>query len=53
MMRVSARLKPSSCVPPSTVWMLFANERMNSLKLSVYCMAISQVELLSAAVAAK
>ena len=38
---VSALRKPATCVPPSTVWMLFAKARTFSAKPSLYCSATS------------
>ena len=39
--RVRAERKPLMCVPPSTVLMLFANEKAASPKVSLYCNATS------------
>ena len=41
---VRADLNPVSCVPPSVVLMLLANESRLSLYPSVYCIATSAME---------
>ena len=48
---VRALLKADRCIPPSMFLMLLAKQTMFSVKLSVYCRAMSQPKPCSASVA--